>query len=413
MLRVPFNARAYGSKIIVTTRSEVVCFLMGTIPAHSLKGLSDTDCWSLFKSRAFPYSSSHVLQNLERIGKRIVMKCQGLPLALKALGDRLSHVRDENGWAFVSESEIWELPQDKIDILQQLRRSYQQLPSHLKQCFGYCSIFPGDHEYNKESLIQLWMAEGFVQLKGIKQLEDLGEDNFDDLLTRSFFHFSHTDPFDDEPRYIMHGLIHDLSQLVTHGDSVSINASRMSSMSRRYRHVSITCDTPELVDFRTVSEFTRVRSLLFFGGYRYNIKKIPHDLFEKLKSLRTLDLSHTSITELPSSIGNSKHLRFLDLSWTCIQILPDTICSLCNLQTLNLKKCLELRTLPDNMSSLINLRPFNVSYSTALLRILPFSDRRFLDLPKCIRNLINLRDIDISLGTSFRKFFRLLKGSLA
>ncbi|CAK7353324.1 unnamed protein product [Dovyalis caffra] len=156
------------------------------------------------------------------------------------------------------------------------------------------------------------------------------------------------------------------------------------------------------VDFEATSEARKLRSLFLLGGYRYNIKKIPHQLFQKLKFLRSLNLSHTCITELPSSIGNLMHLRYLDLSWSCIRRLPESIGDLCNLQTLNLRKCIELHCLPDNISRLINLRHFDVSSGTALLKILPFSDCRLLDLPKCIKNLINLRDIDISIGTSFQ-----------
>lgn len=340
-------------------------------------------------------------QNLVKMAKSVVNKCQGLPLALKALGDLLSALTDENEWDTISKSEIWELPEDKIDILQTLKSSYQHLPSHLKQRFGYCSIFPRDHLYKKEILVLLWMAHGFIQPKGLKKMEDIGRDAFDSLLSRSFFHFLHVDPLDGQPRYRMHGLIHDLSQLVTQGDCVTIKANMVCFMSKKAHHISILCDSPHPIDFAFVTESRTARSLLFFGEYRYTIKKIPQELFFILKSLRALDLSHTCITELPSSVGNSKHLRFLDLSWIYVQKLPETIGGLCNLQTLNLIKCLQLRTLPETMSSLINLRHFNISHRTALLRILPFADRRLLDLPKSIKNDINLRDIDISCGTRF------------
>ncbi|KAA8518421.1 hypothetical protein F0562_015895 [Nyssa sinensis] len=68
--------------------------------------------------------------------------------------------------------------------------------------------------------------------------------------------------------------------------------------------------------------------------------------------------------------------------------------------TLKLIKCLELVVLPDDMSNLMNFRHLNISFSTALLKILPFADKRLLDLPKCVKNLINLRDIDTSFSMS-------------
>ncbi|KAA8549952.1 hypothetical protein F0562_001640 [Nyssa sinensis] len=52
------------------------------------------------------------------------------------------------------------------------------------------------------------------------------------------------------------------------------------------------------------------------------------------------------------------------------------------------------------MSNLMNFRHLNISFSTTLLKILPFAEKRLLDLPKCVKNLINLRDIDTSFSMS-------------
>ncbi|KAA8549947.1 hypothetical protein F0562_001645 [Nyssa sinensis] len=49
--------------------------------------------------------------------------------------------------------------------------------------------------------------------------------------------------------------------------------------------------------------------------------------------------------------------------------------------------------LPNSIGNLKHLR-------TALLKILPFADKRLLDLPKCVKNLINLCDIDTSFSMS-------------
>ncbi|CAL5440551.1 unnamed protein product [Camellia sinensis] len=402
VLQVPFSIGANGSKIIVTTRSKIVSSMMGTTPAYHLKDLSNKDCWSLFQKCAFQCTVSDAPQNLVKIGKKIVHKYQGLPLAVKALGSHLNSVTDENEWDIVLKSELSDLPKDKDSILPTLKLSYNHLPSHLKQCFVYCSLFHRDHIYEKESLIQLWMGEGFLQTRGLKQMEEVGRDHFHELQLRSFFYFSHSDPLDGQPKYKMHGLIHDLSRFVNGGEYYATSSGKIGLIPRKARHVSLQCDHPEPVDFEIFNGCKTLRTLLLLGRYRYHIKQIPMDLFLQLKCLRELDLSHTSITELPNTIGELKHLRYLDLSWSHIRRLPESTSNLCNLQTLKLMKCLELHALPEKMSNLENLRHLNISFSTALLKILPFADRRLLDLPKCIKNLINLRDIDTTFSMSLQ-----------
>ncbi|CAK7336548.1 unnamed protein product [Dovyalis caffra] len=54
VVRLPFRAEAFGSKIIVTTRSEKVASIMGIYPPFRLEGLSDDDFWLLFKGLPFP-----------------------------------------------------------------------------------------------------------------------------------------------------------------------------------------------------------------------------------------------------------------------------------------------------------------------------------------------------------------------
>ncbi|KAJ4978934.1 hypothetical protein NE237_009714 [Protea cynaroides] len=120
---------------------------MGTFPAYHLKGLSEEDCWALFKQRAFGMGREENA-NLVVIGKEIVKKCGGVPLTAKALGNLMRFKHKETEWLFVREL------------------SYNHLPSHLRQCFTYCSIFPKDYKIEKEQLVHLWMANGFIQSKG-------------------------------------------------------------------------------------------------------------------------------------------------------------------------------------------------------------------------------------------------------
>jgi hypothetical protein len=102
-------------------------------------------------------------QNLVEIGKDIVSKCGGLPLAVRTLGCFLNRKgEDEDEWLSVKNSEIWELIQKENDVLPVLRLTYDQMPQYLKPCFAFCSLFPKNNSIDKETLIHMWMAQGFL-----------------------------------------------------------------------------------------------------------------------------------------------------------------------------------------------------------------------------------------------------------
>ena len=79
-LRTSLVAGGKGSKIIVTTRDANIAKVAGAIYTHHLGELSYEDCWSLFAKIVFENRDLSASPQLEAIGKKIVEKCQGLPL---------------------------------------------------------------------------------------------------------------------------------------------------------------------------------------------------------------------------------------------------------------------------------------------------------------------------------------------
>ncbi|GMN65214.1 hypothetical protein TIFTF001_034287 [Ficus carica] len=146
-LKSPFNFGADGSKILVTTRSEIVASKMGTVPAYSLQIISDDDCWKLFANHVFENIGSGVHPDFLEMGKEIVKKCKGLPLAVKSIAGVLRSLSSSEEWRGILENDVWELQfqeNQKNMILPALWLSYQFLTPQLKRCFAYCSIFPKD-----------------------------------------------------------------------------------------------------------------------------------------------------------------------------------------------------------------------------------------------------------------------------
>ena len=115
-------------------------------------------------------------------------KCQGVPLAIKSIGNVLHLEKTEHKWSYVKNNILEIATQQTNDIFPILKLSYDRLPSHLKRCFAFCSMFPKDYEIDKVTLIQLWIAQDFIQPSNKNQeLEDAANEYFKDLLWRSFF----------------------------------------------------------------------------------------------------------------------------------------------------------------------------------------------------------------------------------
>ncbi|WMV43194.1 hypothetical protein MTR67_036579 [Solanum verrucosum] len=206
-IKAVLKVGARGASVLATTRLKRVGSIMGTLQPYELSLLSQEDCWLLFMKRAFENQET-INPNLVAIGKEIVKKSGGVPLAAKTLGGLLRFEEQEREWEHIRDSEIWNLPQDESSILPALRLSYHHLPLDLRQCFAYCAVFPKDTKMEKENLISLWMAHSFLLSKG-KELEDEGNDVWKKLCLRSFF--QDIEVKDGKTYFKMHDLIHDLA----------------------------------------------------------------------------------------------------------------------------------------------------------------------------------------------------------
>ncbi|CBI23415.3 unnamed protein product, partial [Vitis vinifera] len=179
---------AKGNKIVVTTRGHPVASIMGTVQAYILEGLPHDYCLSVFLKWAFNEGQEKQHPNLVKIGDDIVKKCNGVPLAARTLGSLLFSKFEQRDWLYVRNNDIWKLEQKEGDILPALRLSYEQLPSYLKCCFAYCSIFPKDEVLNNLSLVCMWSAQGLIEPSKKKQeLDDIGNRYIKEMLSRSFF----------------------------------------------------------------------------------------------------------------------------------------------------------------------------------------------------------------------------------
>ncbi|KAL6128173.1 hypothetical protein ACLB2K_071529 [Fragaria x ananassa] len=185
----PLSKGAAGSKVLVTTRNEDVAtdVMNATTELVTLKGLGEASCLSLFYHSAGMVESS-VSKEFHDIGLEIVKRCNGLPLAAKTLGSLMRNKKNNiREWRDVVKSKTWELKEVQQDVFRPLLLSYHDLPLPTKQCLLYCVLFPKDHVYDKNGLVELWMSQDYLNDNGSKEKMIVGQNYFDDLVTRSFF----------------------------------------------------------------------------------------------------------------------------------------------------------------------------------------------------------------------------------
>ncbi|GAU47687.1 hypothetical protein TSUD_245770 [Trifolium subterraneum] len=112
-LKSVLSSGSKGSSCLVSTRDEVVASIMGTCHAHHLSGLSENECWLLFKQYAFGNDREEQVELVE-IGKEIAKKCGGLPLAAQALGGLMRSRSGEKEWLEIKESRLWDSHSDNF-----------------------------------------------------------------------------------------------------------------------------------------------------------------------------------------------------------------------------------------------------------------------------------------------------------
>ncbi|KAK3126797.1 hypothetical protein QOZ80_7AG0562840 [Eleusine coracana subsp. coracana] len=315
-LMAPLSRCTLGSTVVVTTRSWKVARMVSPKVYH-LKCLSDDSCWLMCRQRALPNSNVDIDPELVSIGEKVARKCGGLPLAAEAVGSALSTSISRKHWDQVLESDLWADNEVKNLVLPALKVSYDHLSMPLKRCFAICSLFPKGFIFDKDALVQLWMALGFVDAVGGTP-ELIGSWYFNDLVSRCFFQPSRSH-HDGEGKFIMHDLYQELAQFVSGSECRMVQNNNSMKTDESPRHLSFVSEefhSGKELHFNCSHDYRELRTFLFLARTEQNHDgipckaMIPSGLVTDFEYIRALDLSNTNIMELPKSIGNLIHLRY-------------------------------------------------------------------------------------------------------
>ncbi|XP_044486342.1 putative disease resistance protein RGA3 [Mangifera indica] len=351
-LKNSLKCASKGSKIIMTTRKESTAKIMGATNMIPLGKLSDNESWLLFTQIAFFGKTKEKCEKFIDIGRKIVDKCKGLPLALKTLGSLLSLKSEVEEWQRALDSNLWGIDKIEAELFPTLLLSYYDLSSILKKCLSYCALFPKDYVIEKDALIKLWMAQGYL---GNEEMELVGEKYFNTLVMRSFFQDFEKSEYDNNIiRCKMHDIVHDCIQSIAKNEcsyiefeSPTMPQFEISTKSIRHVLIKLSSIPPYILNLK-------LRSLVV--ETERNDFTLNTSLSKKLTCLRTLALNLGWGKANLEGIKNLIHLRHFELHSITTVILSEALCDLYNLRTLDLTGCWNLRKLAQGIGKLVNLR---------------------------------------------------------
>ncbi|XP_058115374.1 probable disease resistance RPP8-like protein 2 [Magnolia sinica] len=346
-----------GSRVLLTTRNrEVASSADCQSCLHELQLLGKDDSWKLFCKKAFSAQDSNCPKNLEGLGKVIVAKCHGLPLALIVIAGLLSKKeRLPSEWEKVLKSLSWQFVEREQQISRILALSYEDLPYHLKLCFLYIGVYPEDHEFSARQLIWLWVAEGIVYPRGVETLEEAAEDCLVELIQRSLIQLVKRSSIQGVKSCRIHDLLRNLSISIAKEEKFLDGSTNSLSPYKARRH----CVHHGIGKYISIKQSTPCpRSILCFSLDGENLVKNELGLLcQRFPLLRVLHLHRIEVKEFPNEIGTLIHLKFLGITGKVrnLQRLPSSIANLRNLQTLVVDEHNEIE-IPSDIWKLQQLR---------------------------------------------------------
>ncbi|KAA8534990.1 hypothetical protein F0562_029993 [Nyssa sinensis] len=325
---IPKNSEN-GSKIIITSRQKSVgLHIGGESSLHELPPLNPDDSRKLFYEMVTESPDTDLSQELRDLGDQIVERCGGVPLSIVVTAGLLS-IREKtvHAWKRVLDR----MGQDK-DVSKILALSYQDLDFELKPCFLYFGLFPEDYEVSIFQLINLWVAEGFINLNRERAPEDIGEDYLAELIDRNLIQVCRRRFNGRIKSCRIHDLLHNLCiSLAKKSNFFNTLSDVTSTPAMSVRRVTTYGDSITSFKYQT----PKLRALFSFCR-EFLILESKH--LGDFRFLRVLCVECKRISlSLPNEIGNLSQLGYLRLWGFGLRKLPSTLSNLKNLLTLDVE----------------------------------------------------------------------------
>eukprot|EP00268_Persea_americana_P038874 TRINITY_DN3852_c4_g4_i1.p1 TRINITY_DN3852_c4_g4~~TRINITY_DN3852_c4_g4_i1.p1 ORF type:complete len:911 (+),score=132.81 TRINITY_DN3852_c4_g4_i1:506-3238(+) len=358
-IREAFPDERNGSRVLVTCNDKKDADLFGQeFEVHELGKLgmlSSEEKWKLFLNTwdfDAPIAETTAGTSLSSgMLEEIVRKQMHLPSEIVNLGDLLSKENRES--SALSNIMLDRLNYYQVDgperTLLKISSSFSLLASPLKLCFLYCSLFPKGFEIPKRRLIQLWLAEGWLQTEDerlrstvYEELSHLGMIQVGYSYLRRGYAWKQYDfgvkrirleyPVWDfaAMKATQYNLSHNINNEGPPDSRSSSNARGLAlHTSAIYNHI-FHDQKVSLPNLRRLFCFPQLTVIGVEGEVTF-----PTSRFKLLSVLDLEDMYF--ITQLSEEIGELVHLSYLGLRRTGLYSLPNSIGNLRNLQSLDIR----------------------------------------------------------------------------
>jgi disease resistance protein RPM1 len=353
-LKLAFLENNHGSRILTTTPQLDVAREAGDV--YMLEPLSYDNSKILFYTKIFGDLGSCPDDD---VLDKILIRCGGVPLAIITMASLLASKPREKWFQVYTSTRFSDNKDNQYmdNTLRILSYCCYDMPSYLRTCLLYTSIYPAGYTINKDYLIWKWVAEGFVHDEHGIGLFELGERYFFELMNRGMIQPVHQER---QAGYVdsccVHDMVHSLIRSLSckenlftildhEQDTTPPNNMRRISYQRRKvedgphaqigmpsmrSFIACCSEFPKMVV--PISNFHALRVLALERCYFMKSYHLTH--LGKLLQLRYLGLAGTPICELPVEIVALKLLQTLDLAETGIKQLPSSIGQLTQLMRL-------------------------------------------------------------------------------
>ncbi|KAL0292859.1 UNVERIFIED_CONTAM: ToMV susceptible protein tm-2 [Sesamum angustifolium] len=365
-----------GSRIMVTSRYHHVGRYIGgegsLVPLGMLGKKQRKELFfdSILQPSEKPLPLPMVLRE---IGKKILKRCGGLPLAIVVMAGLLkARERTVRAWNEILDSVN---QGKKNDCSKILALSYQDLPTELKPLFLYFGMFPEDCEIFVNGLIDAWVAEKLIKADGSRKPQSIAEASIDELISRNLIHVSRRRSDGRVRSLRIHDLLRKLCIELAEDNNFFCTLNKLKATATASIVRRVTCTSNEHVD-QDYSVPKKVRSSLCFGRGHHELLNFLKRNASGLRFLQILIIEIGSGQEnnLPSEIANLSGLTHLTLKGRFTSGIPSGLSSLENLLTLkviSLSSRVHITGRILQMEQLKHLLLWKVSFDTASLAVNP------------------------------------------